>query len=192
MESAQTRIRLIASVVAGTAVVMLLGAIVVSALLARESGNSLGAKSPLGTDTSNAQAAVASIASAAIVEIGDPAAEIQLRIAKATGNDCFTTAFVNRIPPSGASLDELVKAAGGDKRWLKENQMWAGTAEEAIAAFGAKWAGWRSELSSEVWIQVSRGGEDIGVQLLATKTPEGHTIWSAVNSVKASTSCGNE
>lgn len=110
--------------------------------------------------------------------VRDPQATIALRIGAATGNDCFVAAAPNRPIISGDELDRRVTEAGGDNRWLEPQAEWVGLAESATKAFGASWAGRRAERTDEVWVQVIRDGADVGLQLVATKTPAGHTVWT--------------
>lgn len=125
----------------------------------------------------------------AIQQVRDPQAEIALRVIATGGSTCFTHRVAFQATPSGKELDAQIDGVGGDHRWLTRDQSWIGDAEEAVAAFGAKWAGQRPDSSGEVWIQVTRGGKDIGLQLRETKTPMGRTVWRAGNTATQLPTC---
>ena len=131
-----------------------------------------------GETVTSAPAATALAPTDGIEVVRDPQATIALRIGAATGNDCFVAAAPNRPIISGAELDRRVAEVGGDDRWLDPQAEWVGLADSATKAFGASWAGRRADRTDEVWVQATRDGAEVGLQLLATKTPAGHTVWT--------------
>lgn len=125
----------------------------------------------------------------AILVVRDPQAAIQLRIAAETGNECFVSSFPSRLRTSGEELDKRILAVGGVERWIEPYVTWVGSAAGAVEAFRGSWAGRREDRASEVWIQVSRSGKDVGVQLLLTTTPSGNEVWTVGSDMRAATVC---
>lgn len=156
------------------------------------------ALAPLPTNPTGAgavQATAPAPAATALAEVDgievvrDPQAEIALRIGAATGNDCFVAARPNRPIVDGSELDRRVAEAGGGERWLVEQSVWVGPAAGATKAFAASWAGRRSDRTNEMWVQVTREGAEVGLQLVATKTPAGHTVWTVVGQLHQGRVC---
>jgi hypothetical protein len=125
------------------------------------------------------------------MQVADPAGEISARISKATGVTCFVRS--NSVGPltSGSELDQRIAAVGGTgDRWLDRGRQWIGIEPDtAAAAFGATWAGQRPGATLSIWIQVTRNGSDMGVELLGQKTPAGEVVWTARDIVAPSTVC---
>jgi len=184
----RTRAKALATTVGSLTVLLLSVALFVWLLFGRTSGHIDGPTS-LAAGAASTPAAAPTPAAAGIVAVQDPMTEIQLRIRQKSGNACFSNLFASRLQVPGDALDRQIAAAGGDHRWLSRDLSWIGDSEEAVKAFGASWAGQRPGALGEVWVQVTRAGVDVGLQLLETKTPAGYTVWSVVNNVAPSTEC---
>jgi hypothetical protein len=184
------RFRFLVSTIQIVGVTVLVAGILTWALLARQTAPSTSAAAGAGTVSTVPAAVQPAAAAVTIVDTRDPQADIQLRMSKATGNDCFVTALPLRILASDAELEKAIAKAGGDNRWLTAGSSWVGTdPSAAVNAFGAVWAGKRTNAPAEVWIQVAGKGDIVGIQLVARTTSAGHTVWSAADTLMAANTC---
>jgi hypothetical protein len=190
MEALRARVRVLPTF-GGSVLVLIVVVLLASLALSRShAGTASGAASTPAPAVAAPSLAVPSADSSVIAVAADPQLDIQMRIIRATGVTCFTFAIVDRLITPGAELDKQIALAGGDTRWLINGESWIGTdPNDAVKAFEATWASRKSRAPNEVWIQVSRPGGDIGVQLIAQSTPAGYTVWSVVNSMAPASGC---
>jgi hypothetical protein len=138
-------------------------------------------------------AAPAAAADPSIVQVADPAGEISARISRATGLTCFVRSNSSRPITDGTELDKQIASAGGTgDRWLEVGRQWIGsTPDSAATAFAATWAGQRPDATLQIWIQLTRNGSDMGLELYGRRTPAGAVVWTAGDIVAPSNVCTN-
>jgi hypothetical protein len=118
-------------------------------------------------------------ARAQVPTVQNPGALAQQRLGQQPGGQCQATAHVMLLPL--VDLDARVAQAGGTGHWLQRD-IWIGDIDSAVKAFEATWAARSTEDPSEAWIETTRDGRTMVMQLLAVKTTDGTEVWQAAGS----------
>ena len=111
-----------------------------------------------------------------------PGDEATRRLADSPGGKCQAWLSTWSVPPGG-EIDARVDAAGRAGNWL-EPDVWIGDATSAMKAFGATWAARSDARPDEIWIETTRHGYLVELQLVASTTPDGRQIWRAGDSAR--------
>ena len=126
--------------------------------------------------------------SQAIVAVKDPRGEVARRVAGQSGACVVTIQRLQHVDL--ADLDRRVAALTSIPGWLERDRMWVGEDEgEAVQAFGASWAGKAPDAAGNVWIEITRDDQPVGLELRAVRTERGHTVWRVADSVARSDRC---
>jgi len=130
-----------------------------------------------------------STATSLIVTVPNPEHAVTLRLGQ-SGSNCYVKMIVDGFGPDIADLEARIAIDGLEEGWLTLGEEWVGgDAESLVAAFGASWAGRANPDADVIWIQLTRDGAEIGLELRATHTPSGSTVWQTHNRVSQPASC---
>lgn len=122
-----------------------------------------------------------------ILDVADPESAVSDILVKEYGATCLTGSdvLVQEDPASIKALDARIAAGGLKSAWIEEGIAFVGTGASAVRAFNAVAAFGDNE---SIWIVVA-GTRPTAMELRATRTPAGHTVWAPINHITVSANC---
>lgn len=126
-------------------------------------------------------------AGVAILDVADPESAVSDILVKEYGATCLTGSdvLVQEDPASIKALDVRIAAGGLNSAWIDEGITFVGNGASAVRAFNAVAAFGDAE---SIWIVVG-GTKPTAMELRATQTPAGHTVWAPINHITVSANC---